>query len=147
MSRSSCQNLPAASRSSDNRLRICNLPSARHASQSRTKYPMQLIETEIPGVKILAPKKHGDHRGFFSEVWSKKALAEVGITAEFVQDNHSMSAAKGVLRGLHYQLPPMAQDKLVRVVHGAILDVAVDIRRGSPTFGQHITAIISAENW
>lgn len=108
---------------------------------------MQLIATEIPDVKILVPKKHGDHRGFFSEIYSRKLLADAGITTEFVQDNHSMSAQKGVLRGLHYQLPPMAQDKLLRVVRGAILDVAVDIRRNSPTFGKHVSMILSAENW
>jgi dTDP-4-dehydrorhamnose 3,5-epimerase len=108
---------------------------------------MQLIETEIPDVKILTPKKHGDARGFFSETYSRKALKDLGIDLEFVQDNQSLSALKGVLRGLHYQLPPMAQDKLVRVVRGAILDVAVDIRRASPTFGKHVSALISAENW
>ncbi|HTL28080.1 MAG TPA: dTDP-4-dehydrorhamnose 3,5-epimerase [Tepidisphaeraceae bacterium] len=108
---------------------------------------MQVIETPIPAVKILVPKKHGDHRGFFSETYSRKALAPFGIDVEFVQDNHSLSAEKGVVRGLHYQIAPMAQDKLVRVVRGAILDVAVDIRKGSPTFGQHVSAVISAENW
>jgi dTDP-4-dehydrorhamnose 3,5-epimerase len=108
---------------------------------------MQVIETEIPDVKVLVPKKFGDHRGFFSEVYSRKALAAVGITAEFVQDNHSLSAERGVVRGLHYQVPPTAQDKLVRVVRGAILDVAVDVRRGSPTFGRHVSAVLSAENW
>src|SRR3954471_22379316 len=108
---------------------------------------MQLIETEIPAVKILVPKKFGDHRGFFSETFSRKGLKDVGIDVEFVQDNQSLSVEKGVVRGLHYQLPPTAQDKLVRVVRGAILDVAVDIRRGSPTFGKHVTAVISAENW
>ena len=108
---------------------------------------MQVTETAIPAVKILTPKKHGDHRGFFSEVYSRKALREVGIDLEFVQDNHSLSAEKGVLRGLHYQMPPMAQDKLIRVVRGAILDVAVDIRRASPTFGKHVTWTISADNW
>jgi dTDP-4-dehydrorhamnose 3,5-epimerase len=108
---------------------------------------MQLIPTEIPAIKLLLPKKFGDHRGFFSEVYSRKALAEMGILTDFVQDNHSLSVEKGVLRGLHYQVPPMAQDKLVRVVQGAILDVAVDIRRDSPTFGKHVTAVLSAENW
>jgi dTDP-4-dehydrorhamnose 3,5-epimerase len=108
---------------------------------------MQVLPTAIPAIKLLVPKKFGDHRGFFSEVYSRKALAEVGILTEFVQDNHSMSVEKGVLRGLHYQVPPMAQDKLVRVVRGAILDVAVDIRRDSPTFGKHITAVLSSENW
>jgi dTDP-4-dehydrorhamnose 3,5-epimerase len=108
---------------------------------------MQLIETAIPAVKLIIAKKHGDHRGFFSEVYSRKALRDAGIDLEFVQDNHSLSAEKGVVRGLHYQIAPMAQDKLVRVVRGAILDVAVDIRRGSPTFGKHVAEVISAENW
>jgi dTDP-4-dehydrorhamnose 3,5-epimerase len=108
---------------------------------------MQLTETAIPAVKILTPKKHGDHRGFFSEIYSRKIMRELGIEIDFVQDNQSLSAEKGVVRGLHYQLAPMAQDKLVRVVRGAILDVAVDIRRGSATFGKHVSAVISAENW
>jgi dTDP-4-dehydrorhamnose 3,5-epimerase len=108
---------------------------------------MQVIPTEIPAVKLIVPKKFGDHRGFFSEVYSRKALETLGITREFVQDNHSLSVEKGVLRGLHYQVQPYAQDKLVRVVHGAILDVAVDIRRDSPTFGKHVAEVISAENW
>ena len=108
---------------------------------------MQVIASEIPDVKILVPKKFGDHRGFFSETFNRKTLRDLGIDAEFVQDNHSLSVEKGVVRGLHYQVPPTAQDKLVRVIKGAILDVAVDIRRGSSTFGRHITAMISAENW
>ena len=108
---------------------------------------MQLIETPIPAVKVLLPKKFGDHRGFFSEVYSDKLLAGLGVDARFVQDNHSLSAEKGVVRGLHYQLPPMAQDKLIRVVRGAIMDVALDIRRGSPTFGKHVACLLSAENW
>ena len=108
---------------------------------------MEVIPTEIPAVRVLVPKKFGDQRGFFSEVYSRKAMAEAGIDAEFVQDNHSLSVEKGVVRGLHYQLPPMAQDKLVRVVRGSILDVAVDVRRGSPAFGQHVAVVISAENW
>ena len=109
---------------------------------------MQLIETAIPAVKLIVAKKHGDHRGFFSEVYSRRALRDAcGIDLEFVQDNHSLSAEKGVVRGLHYQVAPTAQDKLVRVVRGAILDVAVDIRRGSPTFGKHVAEVISAEKW
>ncbi len=108
---------------------------------------MQLIPTEIPAVKILEPKKYGDHRGFFSETYSRKALRELGVDLEFVQDNHSLSAQKGVVRGLHYQVAPTSQHKLVRVVRGAILDVAVDIRKSSPTFGKHVAAIISAANW
>jgi len=108
---------------------------------------MQVIPTEIPDVKVLVPRQFKDHRGFFSEVYSTKLLADAGIRTQFVQDNHSMSVEKGVLRGLHYQVAPMAQDKLIRVVRGSILDVAVDIRRGSPTFGRHVTEIISSENW
>ena len=108
---------------------------------------MQVIETAIPDVKVLVPKQLKDHRGFFSEVYSRKVFADAGIGAEFVQDNHSLSVEKGVLRGLHYQIEPVAQHKLVRVVRGAVLDVAVDIRRSSPTFGRHVTAVISAENW
>ena len=108
---------------------------------------MQVIETAIPDVKVLVPKQFKDHRGFFSEVYSRKALSDLGIACEFIQDNHSLSVEKGVLRGLHYQVAPMAQDKLVRVVRGSILDVAVDIRRRSPTFGRHVTALISADNW
>ena len=108
---------------------------------------MQVIETAIPDVKLLVPKQFKDHRGFFSEVYSRKALTDLGITSDFLQDNHSLSVEKGVLRGLHYQLPPMAQDKLIRVVRGAILDVAVDVRRSSPTFGKHVAAVLSAENW
>ena len=108
---------------------------------------MEVIATEIPEVKLLVPKKFGDHRGFFSETYNRRAMTEAGIDLEFVQDNHSLSAEKGVVRALHYQLPPMSQDKLIRVTRGAILDVAVDIRKASPTFGKHITAVISAENW
>jgi dTDP-4-dehydrorhamnose 3,5-epimerase len=108
---------------------------------------MDVIVTEIRDVKVLSQKKFGDHRGFFSEVYSRRAMREVGIDVEFVQDNHSMSAEQGTVRGLHYQLPPMAQDKLIRVTRGAILDIAVDIRRGSSTFGKHVAAVISAHNW
>jgi dTDP-4-dehydrorhamnose 3,5-epimerase len=108
---------------------------------------MQVIETAIPDVKVLVPKQFKDHRGFFSEVYNRKALRDVGVDCEFVQDNHSLSVEKGVLRGLHYQLPPMAQDKLIRVVRGAILDVAVDVRRNSPTFGKHVAVEITSDNW
>ena len=108
---------------------------------------MQVLETAIPDVKLLVPKQFKDHRGFFSEVYSRKALHDLGITADFLQDNHSLSVEQGVLRGLHYQLPPMAQDKLIRVVRGSILDVAIDVRRSSPTFGKHVAAVLSADNW
>jgi dTDP-4-dehydrorhamnose 3,5-epimerase len=98
-------------------------------------------------VKIVMPKKHGDHRGFFSETWKRTEFAEAGIDIDFVQDNHSLSATVGTLRGLHFQSPPFAQDKLVRVSRGRILDVAVDIRVSSPTFGKHVAVELSAENW
>ncbi len=108
---------------------------------------VEVVRTAIPDVKILVPLRHVDHRGFFSETWNRLAFEEAGIPHEFVQDNQSLSVAKGTLRGLHFQVPPYAQHKLVRVVHGAILDVAVDLRRGSPTFGKHVTAEISADAW
>ena len=106
------------------------------------------VETlDIPAVKIIRPKKHGDHRGYFSETYNQAALSGAGIDLTFVQDNQAFSAQKGTVRGLHFQTPPFAQDKLVRVLRGAIFDVAVDLRVGSPTFGQHVSAIISAEEW
>lgn len=103
--------------------------------------------TELPDVKIITPKKFGDHRGFFSETYSRASFREAGIDLEFVQDNQSLSAAVGTLRGLHFQSAPFAQDKLVRVTKGRILDVAVDIRTSSPTFGRHVAVELSAENW
>ena len=99
----------------------------------------------LPGVYELTPTKHSDQRGFFSETYSYKALTEVGIDLKFVQDNHAYSASKGVLRGLHYQLLPHAQDKLVRVSRGCILDVVVDVRKSSPTFGQWLSLEISSD--
>jgi len=108
---------------------------------------MKIHALEIPDVKLITPNQFRDERGFFSETYNARALAEAGISETFVQDNHSLSVDKGVIRGLHFQIPPHAQDKLVRVTRGSILDVAVDIRQGSPTYGQHVTAILSAENW
>jgi dTDP-4-dehydrorhamnose 3,5-epimerase len=108
---------------------------------------MQVKETAIPAVKIITPKKHGDARGFFSEVYKRSDWDKAGLEFTFVQDNHSLSVAIGTLRGLHFQTPPLAQGKLVRVVRGRILDVAVDIRRSSPTFGRHTAVELSAENW
>jgi dTDP-4-dehydrorhamnose 3,5-epimerase len=101
----------------------------------------------IEGPRLIAPARHGDARGFFSETWSRAAFASVGIDCDFVQDNHSLSRVKGTVRGLHFQTPPFAQAKLVRVARGAVLDVAVDIRKGSPTFGRHVAVELSAENW
>ncbi len=108
---------------------------------------MEAVGLEIPEVRILKPKRVSDHRGFFSETYSKRMLASVGIHLDFVQDNHSLSIEKGVIRGLHFQIPPFAQDKLVRVVRGAVFDVAVDLRRSSPTFGRHVSTVISAREW
>lgn len=102
--------------------------------------------TILDGVVVITPRRFGDDRGWFSETWNAKAMAEAGIDCTFVQDNHSFSAAKGTLRGLHYQRAPHAQDKLVRATRGVILDVAVDVRLGSPTFGQHVAVELSAEN-
>lgn len=107
---------------------------------------MRIESTEIAAVKILTPKRHGDARGWFAETWKREALVEAGTAIDFVQDNESLSAETGTLRGLHFQSPPFAQDKLVRVVRGRILDVAVDIRRQSPTYGRHIAVELSAED-
>jgi dTDP-4-dehydrorhamnose 3,5-epimerase len=112
-----------------------------------TLMPVAVQPLAIADVKLVTPAIMRDARGFFSETYSRAALAEAGIDAEFVQDNQSLSRAAGVVRGLHYQLEPHAQGKLVRVVRGAIFDVAVDIRQGSPTFGQHVASLLSAENW
>jgi len=101
----------------------------------------------IPDVLEIVPKKFGDDRGFFSETYNAASFADAGVDIAFVQDNQSLSVAKHVVRGLHYQLPPFAQDKLVRVVRGAILDVAVDIRRSSPTFGKWVALEVSADKW
>ncbi|MDB5693699.1 MAG: dTDP-4-dehydrorhamnose 3,5-epimerase [Alphaproteobacteria bacterium] len=108
---------------------------------------MKIRRLGIPDLAEIIPARHGDHRGFFSEVWNAAALAAEGIDVGFVQDNHSYSAEAGVLRGLHYQEPPFAQAKLVRVTRGAIFDVAVDIRHGSPTFGGWVGLTISAADW
>ena len=108
---------------------------------------MQIADGALPGIKLITPRRFGDNRGFFSETYNAEAFAQAGIDAVFLQDNHSLSQDRGTVRGLHYQIAPHGQAKLVRVVKGAILDVAVDIRRGSPTFGQHAASILSAENW
>jgi dTDP-4-dehydrorhamnose 3,5-epimerase len=108
---------------------------------------MEVISLKIPAVKIFKPKKFGDHRGFFSETYNKKTMSELGVNLDFIQDNHSLSADVGTLRGLHFQTEPFAQDKLVRVVRGKILDVAVDLRNGSPTYGEHVSAEVSATEW
>jgi len=108
---------------------------------------MKVIETKLPGVRILEPQVFGDARGWFMESWSQKKMEDAGIHVDFVQDNHSFSVERGTLRGLHYQLNPMAQAKLLRVSRGAVFDVAVDIRCGSPTYAQWIGIELSAENY
>lgn len=108
---------------------------------------MQIEKTPLPGVLILTPRRFGDHRGFFSESWNRRTLAQAGVDLpEFVQDNHSMSAQKGTVRGLHFQSPPHAQGKLVRCGRGAIFDVAVDVRSGSTTYGQWVGLELSFDN-
>jgi dTDP-4-dehydrorhamnose 3,5-epimerase len=111
---------------------------------------MSLLEArplELPELVELTPRRFGDERGFFSEVWNHARFAEAGIPTQFVQDNVSLSRSKGVLRGLHFQTPPAAQAKLVRVSRGSIFDVGVDIRRSSPTFGRWAGVVLSAEKW
>ena len=107
---------------------------------------MDVQRTKLDGVMVLEPKRHGDARGFFSESWNKALLAKHGLDLEFVQDNHSMSGTVGTLRGLHFQAPPHAQGKLVRCGRGALWDVVVDIRKGSPTYGQYFGIELSFEN-
>ncbi len=107
---------------------------------------VKVQDTRLPGLKIITPERFGDARGFFSESYHRTRLAEHGITCEFVQDNHSMSAQVGTVRGLHFQAPPHAQAKLIRCGRGRLFDVAVDIRAGSPTFGQWDGIELSFEN-
>jgi dTDP-4-dehydrorhamnose 3,5-epimerase len=122
---------------------MAGLPNAGSVKQERH---MKAIDTAIPDVKIIEPAVFADDRGFFLESFNQaKFEAAIGRSAAFVQDNHSRSG-EGVLRGLHYQLPPHAQAKLVRVVVGEVYDVAVDIRRSSPTFGQWVSVLLSEEN-
>src|SRR5437016_1972270 len=107
----------------------------------------EVLATEIPDVKVIVRRIHRDNRGFFSETYNKVDLAALGVNLEFVQDNHSLSVERGVVRGLHFQIAPFAQDKLVRVIRGSVFDVAVDIRRESPTYGKHVARVISAAEW
>lgn len=108
---------------------------------------LDVTRTALPGVLILAPGRIRDQRGFFSETYNHRSLAAAGIELDIVQENHSLSRRRGVVRGLHFQTPPHAQAKLIRVTRGAILDVVVDIRCGSPTYGQHLAVELSADNW
>ena len=106
---------------------------------------MRVTATAIPEVKLLVPQRREDARGYFVEAYSLRTLDALGITTTFVQDNHAYSRRRGTVRGLHYQLPPCAQAKLVRVVRGAVFDVAVDVRAGSPTLGHHVSNTLTAE--
>lgn len=119
-------------------------PQIRHGLG---KTMLQVEPTAIPEVKVIKPARFGDARGFFSEVYNRDRFFKAGLEFDFVQDNHSWSAKAGTVRGLHFQSHPFAQDKLVRVIRGRILDVAVDIRRSSPTYGRHVAVELSAENW
>lgn len=114
--------------------------------ERKGRFTVQVEDTKLSGVKLITPRRFGDHRGFFSESYSRKAMAENGVDIEFVQDNHSLSMTPGTIRGLHFQAPPHAQDKLVRCGKGALFDVAVDIRKGSPTYGQWVGYELSFEN-
>ena len=107
---------------------------------------MRISDLAIPGVKLVEPVLHRDERGYFMESFRQSAITEAGGPAAFVQDNHSLSTARFTVRGMHFQIPPHAQAKLVRVVRGAVVDVAVDIRAGSPSFGRSIAIELSAEN-
>lgn len=107
---------------------------------------MIIEDSAIAGVKILTPRIFADERGYFCETWSASAFANAGLPDAFAQDNHAYSALAGTVRGLHFQKAPHAQGKLVRVVHGSILDVAVDLRSGSPTYGRHVSAVLTAGN-
>lgn len=107
---------------------------------------MKVVDLPLPGAKILSPRRFVDERGFFSETYNEKVFHAHGVDADFVQDNHSLSKQAHTVRGLHYQSPPFAQAKLVRVVRGAIRDVIIDVRKGSPTFGQHVAVELSAES-
>jgi dTDP-4-dehydrorhamnose 3,5-epimerase len=108
---------------------------------------LEVQELAIPEIKLLTPKRFHDARGFFSETFNARRFAEAGVDVTFVQDNHAFSDTPGTVRGLHFQSPPHAQGKLVRAVRGAIYDVAVDVRQGSPTYGKWVSATLSAENW
>jgi dTDP-4-dehydrorhamnose 3,5-epimerase len=107
---------------------------------------MEVVSLAIPDVKLITPRRFTDPRGFFAETFSRRFFAEAGLVADFVQDNQSLSHPSGTIRGLHFQRPPHAQAKLVRVLRGAVFDVAVDIRAGSPTYGRHVAVELSAED-
>ena len=120
--------------------------TAERSDKKRSGIQMQVEKTPLSGVLLITPRRFGDSRGFFAEVWNRRVAAEAGVDVDFVQDNQSLSAQKGTVRGLHFQAPPRAQAKLVRCGRGAVWDVAVDARKGSPTYGQWTGAELSAEN-
>ena len=119
--------------------------SKRGGLRSAESSNLNITPTCLPGMFLLTPKRFQDPRGFFTETYNKRRLAEFGITTDFVQDNLSLSEAKYTLRGIHFQKDPFAQAKLVSVAAGAVLDVVVDLRRSSPCFGKHFAALLSAE--
>lgn len=124
------------------------VPQGSVADSSRasgTVAGVQVTPLALPGLRLLLPTRHRDARGFFAEVFNVDTLETIGITDRFVQENHATSTAAGTVRGLHFQVPPEPQAKLVRVVRGAILDVVVDLRRGSPTFGEHVAVELDAD--
>lgn len=109
--------------------------------------PVSIIELDLPGVYEIVPERSEDDRGFFSEVYRKSEFSRRGLAFDWIQDNQSVSKEAGILRGLHYQAPPIAQDKLIRVISGSIFDVAVDIRKGSPTYTQWVGVVVSQEKF
>ncbi len=113
---------------------------------SQPQPAMNVEPTQLADVKLIRPRRFGDRRGWFAETWNAQRMIDAGLHFDWVQDNHSYSARKGTLRGLHYQAPPRSQDKLVRCSHGAMWDVAVDFRLGSPTYLRHVARELSAEN-
>lgn len=108
---------------------------------------MAVAPQGLSSVRVLSPVRHRDERGFFSEIWREDALARAGIACRFVQENHALSHASGTVRGLHFQIGPSAQAKLIRCPRGSIFDVVVDLRRASPSFGQYLATVLSEENW
>jgi len=107
---------------------------------------MQITELSLPGVKLIEPTYFEDYRGYYCETYSKRTLAEYGIKAEFVQDNHFLCLKRGTIRGIHFQNEPFSQAKLLRCIRGSLLDIAVDLRKGSPTYKKWVSVILSAEN-
>jgi dTDP-4-dehydrorhamnose 3,5-epimerase len=127
---------------------VCAQKRAGHNTRigAKMKAAPEIIRAAIPEVWVIRPRAFPDNRGSFSETYNAATFAQVGVQFTFVQDNQSISARRGTVRGLHFQIPPMAQAKVVRVVKGAVLDVAVDLRQGSPTYGQHVSRVLSAAN-